>query len=191
LGIETDHEAQIFGQGLTFFIRKLVSDQVDHSRRAEATGLYWRARRNAERIVVRHNDIRFEICRCYSMASFCTSAICTWLNEALMRTPYRTVGEMRATWCSRDRGDFRTRTPAPRVRSHLRDPSGGGLATTIHSNVPGLEAMDTNADQRVEVIAHAISGSIWPNDDALLSNGHIKKLRCRYLPVSFPYCRTH
>src|SRR5438876_5462800 len=58
LGIETDHEAQVFGQGLTFFHPE-NSDFIQLIIRAglTVTGLYWRARRNAERIVVRHNDI--------------------------------------------------------------------------------------------------------------------------------------
>src|SRR4051812_46264658 len=61
LGIERDHEAQIFGQGLTFF-------HLENSSWAEwiirnvlkATGLYWRARQNAERILVKRNDLRFK-----------------------------------------------------------------------------------------------------------------------------------
>ncbi|RXG83481.1 metallophosphoesterase, partial [Bradyrhizobium zhanjiangense] len=61
LGIERDHEAQVFGQGLTFF-------HLENSSWAEwiirnvlrTTGLYWRARQNAERILVRRNDLRFE-----------------------------------------------------------------------------------------------------------------------------------
>ena len=60
LGIETDHEAQVFGQGLTFF-------HLENSRAAptiirsalKLTGLYWRARRNAERITVKRNGLRF------------------------------------------------------------------------------------------------------------------------------------
>src|SRR5260370_13637690 len=61
LGIERDHEAQVFGQGLTFF-------HLENSSWAEwiirnvlkATGLYWRALQNAERILVKRNDIRFK-----------------------------------------------------------------------------------------------------------------------------------
>src|SRR5450755_2517917 len=61
LGIERDHEAQVFGQGLTFF-------HLENSSWAEwiirnvlkATGLYWRARQNAERILVKRNDMRFK-----------------------------------------------------------------------------------------------------------------------------------
>jgi uncharacterized protein len=61
LKIEAEHEAQLFGQGLIFFnlenwdlapriIRSLL----------KLTGLYRRARRNADRIVVRSNIVAFE-----------------------------------------------------------------------------------------------------------------------------------
>jgi hypothetical protein len=61
LGIETDHEAQIFGQGLTFFhLENWYPVQSIIQSALKLTGLYWRALRNAERIVVKHNDIRFK-----------------------------------------------------------------------------------------------------------------------------------
>src|SRR5208337_5621752 len=60
LGIERDHEAQIFGQGLTFFhLENWYSVHSIIRGALKLTGLYWRARRNAERIIVRHNEIRF------------------------------------------------------------------------------------------------------------------------------------
>jgi uncharacterized protein len=59
LGIETDHEAQIFGQGLNFFhIENWYSIHSLIRAALMLAGLYWRGRRNAERIQVRHNDIR-------------------------------------------------------------------------------------------------------------------------------------
>jgi uncharacterized protein len=61
LGIERDHEAQIFGQGINFFhienwysIHSLIRNTL------RLTGLYWRGRQNAERVQVRHNHIHFE-----------------------------------------------------------------------------------------------------------------------------------
>jgi hypothetical protein len=60
LGIETDHEAQVFGQGLTFFhLENLYSAPAIIRNALKLTGLYWRARRNAERIIVKRNDLRF------------------------------------------------------------------------------------------------------------------------------------
>ena len=59
LGIETDHEAQVFGQGLTFFHwENLYSAPAIIRNALKLTGLYWRARRNAERIIVKRNEVR-------------------------------------------------------------------------------------------------------------------------------------
>ena len=58
LGIEGDHEAQIFGQGINFF-----HPENSHSVQAairtilRLTGLYWRGQKNSERIEIRHNYI--------------------------------------------------------------------------------------------------------------------------------------
>lgn len=59
LGIELDHEAQIFGQGINFFhienwysIHSLIRNGL------KVTGLYRRGLKNAARIEVRHNHIR-------------------------------------------------------------------------------------------------------------------------------------
>src|SRR5882757_6491664 len=81
LGIERDHEAQVFGQGLTFF-------HLENSSWAEwiirnvlkATGLYWHARRNAELILVKQNDMRFKTLPPSLRASpFSTLATFTWI----------------------------------------------------------------------------------------------------------------
>jgi predicted MPP superfamily phosphohydrolase len=59
LGIEKDHEAQIFGQGLNFFhIENLTSSHVLIRTVLMASGLYWKGLRNAGRVELRHNDIR-------------------------------------------------------------------------------------------------------------------------------------
>ena len=61
LGIERDHEAQVFGQGLTFFhLENLSWAEWIIRNGLKATGLYWRARQNAERILVKRNDMRFK-----------------------------------------------------------------------------------------------------------------------------------
>jgi len=59
LGIEQDHEAEIFGQGINFFhpenwyaIHTLIRGLL------KLTGLYWRGRKNAGRVQLRHNDIQ-------------------------------------------------------------------------------------------------------------------------------------
>lgn len=59
LGVEKDHEAQVFGQGLNFFhienskLSALLIESV-----LKLSGLYWRGQRNAARVAVRHNRLR-------------------------------------------------------------------------------------------------------------------------------------
>lgn len=61
LGIETDHEAQIFGQGLTFFhIENWYSVHSVIRGLLKLSGLYWRGRANAARVQVRINDVHLK-----------------------------------------------------------------------------------------------------------------------------------
>ena len=58
LRLEQDHEAQVFGQGINYF----HFENLSVSRRLieaclKLSGLYWRGRRNAAKIVVVHNDL--------------------------------------------------------------------------------------------------------------------------------------
>src|SRR5262249_10672720 len=58
LGVERDHEAQVFGGGLTFFHfenSRLMALAIECA--LKASGLYWRGCRNAERIEVRRNRV--------------------------------------------------------------------------------------------------------------------------------------
>src|SRR5438105_8425069 len=58
LGIELDHEAQIFGQGINFFhIENWYSIHSVIRTTLKLMGLYWRGRKNAEQIQVTHNHI--------------------------------------------------------------------------------------------------------------------------------------
>jgi predicted MPP superfamily phosphohydrolase len=59
LGIETDHEAQVFGQGINYFhIENLTSSHFVIRTCLKLAGLYARGLRNAAKIKVRHNYIR-------------------------------------------------------------------------------------------------------------------------------------
>jgi predicted MPP superfamily phosphohydrolase len=59
LGIETDHEAQVFGQGLNFFhIENWYSVHSVIRNVLKLSGLYWRGVRNAQRVAVKHNEIK-------------------------------------------------------------------------------------------------------------------------------------
>ena len=58
LGIEKDHEAQIFGQGLNFF--HIENATFSHSLMRGLlmlSGLYWRGLRNSAKVELRHNRI--------------------------------------------------------------------------------------------------------------------------------------
>src|SRR5262249_8131648 len=58
LGIEADHEAQVFGQGINYFhIENLTWSDLVIQACLRLTGLYWRGRRNAVQIEVRHNTV--------------------------------------------------------------------------------------------------------------------------------------
>jgi uncharacterized protein len=58
LGIEVDHEAQVFGQGLNFFHPENWYGSPSLIRAVlKLTGLYGRGCRNAARVQIRHNDI--------------------------------------------------------------------------------------------------------------------------------------
>ena len=59
IGIENDHEARMLARGLNFFhLRKWHRSPTIIRSALRLTGLYRRARKNAERIQIRHHDIR-------------------------------------------------------------------------------------------------------------------------------------
>ena len=153
LGIERDHEAQVFGQGLTFF-------HLENSSWAEwiirnvlkATGLYWRARQNAERILVKRNDVRFKtlppLFEGFTILHI--SDLHVDMNEVAMNRLIELVRSMQYDVCVLT-GDYRGRTFGPfqpaldgvaRVGTHLKQPIYAVLGNhdTIQM-VPGLEAM--------------------------------------------------
>ena len=154
LGIERDHEAQVFGQGLTFF-------HLENSSWAEwiirnvlkATGLYWRARQNAERILVKRNDMRFKtlppLFEGFTILHI--SDLHVDMNEVAMNRLIELVGSMQYDVCVLT-GGYRGRTFGPfqpaldgvaRVGTRLKQPIYAVLGNhdTIQM-VPGLEAMD-------------------------------------------------
>jgi predicted MPP superfamily phosphohydrolase len=61
LGIERDHESQIFGQGTKFFhIENWYSVHSIIRTVLKLTGLYWRGLQNTRNIQIKHNDISFK-----------------------------------------------------------------------------------------------------------------------------------
>jgi uncharacterized protein len=58
LGIEMDHEAQVFGQGLSFFhIENLLFSHTLIEGVLRLSGFYWQGRRNAAKLRLRQNEI--------------------------------------------------------------------------------------------------------------------------------------
>jgi predicted MPP superfamily phosphohydrolase len=153
LGIEKDHEAQVFGQGLTFFhLENLYLAPAIIRTALQLTGLYWRARRNAERIIVKRNDVRFaalpSLFDGYTILHI--SDMHADMNEAAMQHLIELVDGMPYDLCVLT-GDYRGKTSGPfeaalesvaRVRAHLKQPVYGVLGNhdTIQM-VPAMEAM--------------------------------------------------
>lgn len=153
LEIETDHEAQAFGQGLNFFhVENWYSIHSVIRNALRLAGLYGRGLRNAERVELRHNDIKlarlppsFE-----GFSILHISDMHADMNQRAMSRVIELVDGMRYDICVLT-GDFRGKTFGPfdaaldgvaRVRSHLTGPVYGVLGNhdTIRM-VPGLEHM--------------------------------------------------
>jgi predicted MPP superfamily phosphohydrolase len=153
LGIETDHEAQVFGQGLTFFHpENSTATQTIIRIVLQLTGLYWRARRNTARVVVRQNDIvsRHLPAPFDGFTILQLSDLHVELNEPAMLRVSELVSDLSYDLCVLT-GDYRFKTYGPfaaaldgveRVRRHLEGPVYGVLGNhdTIQM-VPALEAM--------------------------------------------------
>ena len=153
LGIETDHEAQIFGQGINFFhIENWYSIHSVIRATLKLMGLYWRGRKNAEQIQVRHNHIVIKTLpsRFDGFTVLHISDLHVDMNEGAMRRLAELLPGMTYDICVLT-GDYRGKTFGPfdaaleglvRVRSHLKGPVYGVLGNhdTIRM-VPGLEEM--------------------------------------------------
>jgi predicted MPP superfamily phosphohydrolase len=153
LEIETDHEAQVFGQGLTFFHwENLYSAPAIIRNALKLTGLYWRARRNAERIIVKRNEVRSaalpSLFDGYKILHI--SDMHVDMNEAAMQHLIEIVDGMQYDLCVLT-GDYRGKTFGPfeaalegvaKVRANLKQPIYGVLGNhdTIQM-VPAMEAM--------------------------------------------------
>ena len=153
LGIETEHEAQIFGQGINFFhienwysIHSLIRSML------KLSGLYWRGQRNAERVQVRHN----KICSSKLRGGFNNftllhmSDLHVDMNEGAMRRLAELLPDLDYDACVMT-GDYRAGTFGPfdaalegmkRLRSRLRGPIYAVLGN--HDSIrmiPDLEEM--------------------------------------------------
>ena len=156
LGIERDHEAQVFGQGLTLFhFENLYLAPAIIRNALKLTGLYWRARRNAQRIIVKRNGLRFAalppLFDGYTILHI--SDMHVDMNEAAMQHLIELVGGMRYDLCVLT-GDYRGKTFGPfdaalegvaKVRAHLKGPVYfmGCLATTTPCTILAASGQDT------------------------------------------------
>ena len=153
LGIETDHEAQIFGQGLSFFhIENWYSIHSIIRGLFKLTGLYWRGVKNAQRVQVRHTNIRFKsLPREFDgFTVLHISDLHVDLNQEAMQRLIDVLPTLEYDLCVVT-GDYRGATFGPfepaieglaEVRSQLRGPIYGVLGNhdTIRM-VPSLEDM--------------------------------------------------
>ena len=207
LGIETDHEAQVFGQGLTLFhFENLYLAPAIIRNALKLTGLYWRARRNAQRIIVKRNDVRFAalppLFDGYTILHI--SDMHVDMNESAMQHLIEIVDGMQYDLCVLT-GDYRGKTFGPfdaaldgvaKVRAHLKRPIYGVLGNhdTIQM-VPAMEAMGIRMLlNECEVIARDDQRIFCPGSTTRtsLELTTSKKLRCRSLIMSFrSYCLIH
>jgi predicted MPP superfamily phosphohydrolase len=153
LGIEADHEAQIFGQGINFFhIENWYSIHSVIRTTLKLMGLYWRGRKNAEQIQIRHNHIGMRTLpnRFDGFTLLHISDLHADMNEGAMRRLTELLPDITYDVCVLT-GDYRGPTFGPfdaaleslaRVRSHLKGPLYGVLGNhdTIRM-VPELEEM--------------------------------------------------
>jgi len=153
LGIETDHEAQIFGQGINFFhIENWYSVHSLIRLALKLMGLHWRGQRNAERIQIRHNHIAMKLLpsRFEGLTLLHISDLHVETSEGAMRRLAEILPDLAYDVCVLT-GDYRGPTygscdaaleGVARIRSHLNGPVYGVLGNhdTIRM-VPGLEEM--------------------------------------------------
>jgi predicted MPP superfamily phosphohydrolase len=154
LGIERDHEAQVFGQGINFFhIENLPLSHALIRSVLLATGLYWRGLANAAKVEVRENRIASpRLPKAFDGFTILQlSDLHVEMSEAAMERVITLLKEARYDLCVLT-GDYRAKTWGPyeaalsgvaRVRDTLRGEVYGVLGNhdTILM-VPGLEAME-------------------------------------------------
>jgi predicted MPP superfamily phosphohydrolase len=150
LGIEKDHEAQVFGQGINFFHIENLAPLIRAG--LMATGLYWRGISNAAKVDIRHNRIESpHLPKAFDGFTIVQlSDLHVEMSGAAMECVIDLLGEARYDVCVLT-GDYRGKTWGPydktlagmaRVRAAVKGPIYGVLGDhdTI-CMVPGLEAM--------------------------------------------------
>ena len=153
LGIERDHEAQIFGQGLNFVhIENWYSVHAPIRTVLKLSGLYWRGVRNTANVQLRHTDIKFKTLPAEfdGLTVLHISDLHVDMSEGAMRRVAELVPALNYDICVLT-GDYRAATYGPfepalegmaRLCAQLKGPVYGVLGNhdTIRM-VPGLEDM--------------------------------------------------
>jgi predicted MPP superfamily phosphohydrolase len=153
LKIEIEREAQLFGQGLIFFnLENWYSAPWIIGSALKLTGLYGRARRNADKIVVRRNTIEFGKLppNFHNFTILHLSDLHADISEGAMLYLISIVRDMQYDICVLT-GDYRGKTYGPfekslkgvhELRAQLKGPLFGVLGN--HDSIymtPSLEAM--------------------------------------------------
>jgi predicted MPP superfamily phosphohydrolase len=151
LGVEKDHEAQVFGQGLNFFhIENSAIFALAIELTLKLAGLFWRGLRNAERVEVRHNHIEATGLPApfNGLAILQLSDLHCDMSVAAMRHVARNLETLRYDVCVLT-GDYRAATFGPseaaleilgELRPHIRGPVYGVLGN--HDSVRMLPALE-------------------------------------------------
>jgi hypothetical protein len=199
IGIEDDHEARVFGQGLNYFhpenwyyspaiIRNVL----------KMTGLYWRARKNTERIQIRHYDIVLpELPSAFDGFTILQiSDLHVDMNEGAMQRLIELLPGVAYDVCVLT-GDYRGKTFGPfdatlegmaRVCGQIAGPIFGVLGNhdTIRM-VPGLEEMGIRMLLRGRPRARARDHLVGI-DDALLPGDNLRRPFPSYPATGFRSC---
>ena len=154
LGVERDHEAQVFGQGLNFFHIEnagVLAFLIEYT--LKCTGLYWRGCRNAERIVVNRNVVasRSLPAAFDGFTILQLSDLHADMSAGAMRRAKELLATLSCDLCVIT-GDFRGKTYgsfdyALALIADLRSATASPVYAVLGNHdsalmVPGLEAMD-------------------------------------------------
>ncbi len=153
LKVEAEHEAQLFGQGLIFFNLENWYSAPSIIRSAlKLTGLYSRARRNADQVVIRRNALEFTSLppAFENFTILHLSDLHVDISEGAMRRLVGIVSDLRYDICVLT-GDYRGKTYGPfdaclkgvnELRTQLKGPLYGVLGNhdSFHM-APSLETM--------------------------------------------------
>jgi predicted MPP superfamily phosphohydrolase len=206
LGVEKDHEAQVFGQGLNFFhIENSKPSALAIEYALKLTGLYWRGRKNAERVAVRRNRVASpELPHAFDGFTILQlSDLHCDMSERAMRRVGALIGTLAYDLCVLT-GDFRGPTFGPfdialATVADLRAKLSGTVLAVLGNHdsarmVPPLEAMDirvlVNESTTVEREGQAIY--VAGVDDAHFYRAdNMEKASAAIPPDSYSILLTH